>query len=222
MQFWNINDGTPLIQVEPQLYSTTLAHIYANLPKSVSSLSYEVLFIGAHKRARKLLLIGTEQGNLCGFQENTSVIEECPVFFLRLTDFAPMEHVVKHASDEHGLQRGRLNSLVTGMVQNKRANSVAVGSYSEAEDARQAIHAAKKSGPGHTNPGHHHHYNNNRYNEASHGHAHDDGNTHALGAHSNGTELLVLLLIAFSCRNCCRLFEKFHEFHLFLSSNCQI
>lgn len=33
IQFWNFNDGTNLIQLQPQLYSTTLAHLYSSAPK---------------------------------------------------------------------------------------------------------------------------------------------------------------------------------------------
>ncbi|KAJ1443337.1 hypothetical protein B484DRAFT_389616, partial [Ochromonadaceae sp. CCMP2298] len=38
-----------------------------------------------------IILVGTAQGNLCGYQELHSVIEEVPVFFLRLGDFAPLD-----------------------------------------------------------------------------------------------------------------------------------
>ncbi len=143
MQFWNLNDGSPLIQVEPQLYSTTLAHIYASLPKSVSTLSYETLASGSSNRVRKLMLIGTEQGNLCGFQESNSIIEECPVFFLRLTDFAPMEHVVKTVVATE-VRKGRLNTLVSGLVQNKRAAGVQFSVDEEIDE--QTTHPGQNKG----------------------------------------------------------------------------
>lgn len=106
MQFWNINDGSNLIQLKPQLYSTTLAHVYAHLPRSISAACYEILLplpskqqpqlqkqarkqnISKQqiqlKQPKKLFIVGTEHGNICGYEENNSNIEEVPVFFLRL------------------------------------------------------------------------------------------------------------------------------------------
>ncbi len=142
VQFWNLNDGRPLIQVSPQLYSTTLAHIYANLPKAISSTSYETLSSGTGKRVKKLLLVGTEHGHLCGYQESQSLVEECPVFFLRLTDFAPMEHIVKTAAVTE-VRKGKLNTLVSGLVQHQRAGSTQLNAADAMEGLIHQVGKAK-------------------------------------------------------------------------------
>ncbi len=88
VQLWNINDGVNLMQLQPQLYSTTLAHVYANLPRGITSVSYEMVLAGGgeKKAPRKLILIGTEHGNVCGYHESNSVVDDVPVMFLRLSD----------------------------------------------------------------------------------------------------------------------------------------
>lgn len=88
VQLWNINDGVNLMQLQPQLYSTTLAHVYANLPRGITSVSYEMVLAGSgeKKAPRKLILIGTEHGNVCGYHESNSVVDDVPVMFLRLSD----------------------------------------------------------------------------------------------------------------------------------------
>ena len=144
VQFWNLNDGSPLIQVSPQLYSTTLAHLYANLPKSISYTSYETLSSGTGKRVKKLLLVGTEHGHLCGYQESQSLVEECPLFFLRLTDFAPMEHVVKTAAVTE-VRKGKLNTLVSGLVQHQRAGSTQLNAAEEIEGLLHHVGKAKQA-----------------------------------------------------------------------------
>ena len=198
VQFWNLNDGSPLLQVNPQLYSTTLAHIYASLPKSVSTTSYETLSSGTNKRVKKLLLVGTEQGNLCGYQEANSLIEECPVFFLRLTDFAPMEHVVKSAvSNEE--RNGRLNTLVSGLMHHRteRTGSVQFNPQDEMEaqlhhanrvkhanmgaHTAHNVHAANSVHDSHN--GSHHNSHTNSYNNNSHLGSHvDDTNAAAVAS----------------------------------------
>lgn len=153
VQFWNLNDGSPLIQVSPQLYSTTLAHLYANLPKAISATSYETLSSGTGKRVKKLLLVGTEHGHLCGYHESQSLVEECPVFFLRLSDFAPMEHVVKTAAATE-VRKGKLNTLVSGLVQHQRAGSTQLNAAEDLEGLHQPGGKAKHGhGPGEAHSG---------------------------------------------------------------------
>jgi hypothetical protein len=148
VQFWNINDGSPLLQVSPQLFSTTLAHLYLHQPRAITTMSFEHTYAGStHRRVKKWLLLGTDHGNLCGYQEGNSVIEECPTFFLRLTDFAPMEHVVKQALEGLDDTTGKLNKFVSGLVQNKRAGSVMYESAAEIEaEAHHGAHS-KHTGP---------------------------------------------------------------------------
>lgn len=185
VQFWNLNDGSPLLQVLPQLYSTTLAHIYASLPKSVSTLSYETLLSSTGKRVKKLVLIGTEQGNLCGYQEAHSLIEECPVFFLRLTDFAPMEHVVKSAATSE-VRRGKLNTLVSGMLHHRTERTGSVQFNAQDEMEAQLHHANRVK---HAHIGAHtgHHDHSAHSHPASHANSHISSHTPS-AAHGHGVE----------------------------------
>lgn len=97
IQFWNINDGTNILQFQPQLYSTALAHQFAALPKSVCAINYivytpddsrneklEVLFGDADaKKAKRFVLLGTETGGICGYQEVYANIDSVPLFFMQ-------------------------------------------------------------------------------------------------------------------------------------------
>eukprot|EP01038_Epipyxis_sp_PR26KG_P010466 gene10466-14060_t len=86
VQFWSFSDGSNLIDLQPQFYSNTLAQQFNNLPKAISCVGYEILNKLSRIGARKYLLIGTEQGNLCGYEETNAVIEAVPVFFFRVKD----------------------------------------------------------------------------------------------------------------------------------------
>lgn len=173
VQFWNINDGSPLLQVAPQLFSTTLAHVYMHQPKAISSLNFEITYTGSsHRHGKKWLLLGTDHGNLCGYQEVNSVIEECPTFFLRLTDFAPMEHVVKHGAVESDDHTGKLNKFVSGLVQNKRTGSVVYES---------AAHIG--ADPHHQHQHQHHHLSHGHGHGVGHSHGHRPLHVHTAGHH---------------------------------------
>ena len=102
VQYWNIHDGSNLVQVNPQLYSTSLAHVYSMYPKTVVSITQDVLFLNTNNhqggnntsgndgkknaKAVKVLLIGTEFGHVCVFHEHQAVIEPVPNAFLRVID----------------------------------------------------------------------------------------------------------------------------------------
>jgi hypothetical protein len=166
IQFWNINDGTPLIQVEPQLFSTTLAHIYTNQHKEITSLCYDILQIGPSKRQKKFVIAGTSHGNLCGYQELSSVINEFPVFFLRLADFSAIDMEV--ATVVHNApSKMNMSTLVKGLVSNqanKRGSvdgdhiglhNTGTGTGADADNNLNLNHSNSR-GHGH-NQGHAHH-----------------------------------------------------------------
>ena len=94
IQFWNIHDGTNLLSFHPQLYASSLSHIYSSQPKFVTQMTHDVLL---HKQEddprkqvppQKVLMAGTDLGHVCVFQEMQGVLEEVPMAFLRLTDGA--------------------------------------------------------------------------------------------------------------------------------------
>ncbi len=119
VQLWNINDGVNLMQLHPQLYSTTLAHVYAALPRSISSMSYEVVRTGEKKTAKKLLFLATEHGNVCGYQEANSFIDDVPVVFLRVSDKSKnLTHAHKAASQGAGspTKESNLKHLVKSLI----------------------------------------------------------------------------------------------------------
>lgn len=111
VQFWNINDGVNLLQLHPQLYSTTLAHVYATQPRSISTLSYEVVRTGEKKTAKKLLLLGTEHGNICGYHETNSFIDDVPVVFLRISDNSKNFIQEQRAIDQDSLLAAKETNL---------------------------------------------------------------------------------------------------------------
>eukprot|EP01033_Poteriospumella_lacustris_P012679 gene12679-9071_t len=94
VQFWSVTDGSPLTQVAPQLFSTSLAHVYGNCRKQVTQLLHDVVSVrvsgegaGAERtRQHKLLLLGTSLGHVCGYQEAHAAIDEIPTTFLRLAE----------------------------------------------------------------------------------------------------------------------------------------
>jgi hypothetical protein len=146
-------------------------------------MSFDVTYSGAHRRMKKWLLLGTDHGNICGFQEVNSVVEECPTFFLRLTDYAPMEHVVKHTLvDEENT--GRLNKFVAGLVQSKRTNSVLVEpQVVEAVQHKGALHHSAHHGGGQHGGGHGPHHDDHHH-PPFHSHLHG----HRSGHHSKELE----------------------------------
>jgi len=116
VQFWNINDGSSVIQFEPQLYSTSLSSFYSPLPKVISSASYDIMYTqikqttdhpkgtvtARHvsrqsdpmrqlKSRRKYVILGTQSGNICCYLESSSVVDSNPSFFLRYYDVNPFE-----------------------------------------------------------------------------------------------------------------------------------
>jgi hypothetical protein len=116
VQFWNINDGSSVIQFEPQLYSTSLSSFYSPLPKVVTSASYDVMYTqikqttdhragtvtARHvsrqsdpmrqlKSRRKYVILGTQSGNICCYLESSSAVDSNPSFFLRYYDVNPFE-----------------------------------------------------------------------------------------------------------------------------------
>lgn len=114
MQYWNIHDGSNLIQVNPQLYSTSLAHVYSNYPKSIVCITQDILVLPPadtegsdypkrNTKPAKLLLIGTEFGHVCVYQETQAVIEPIPSAFLRAIDHE-ME-LLDHHHNKFLLQR---------------------------------------------------------------------------------------------------------------------
>jgi hypothetical protein len=110
VQYWNIHDGTNLIQVFPQLYSTSLAHIYSNYPKTVVFLTQDIFFPATavsstsssssdstipssstkegitRTKPLKLLLLVTDFGHICVYPEHSAIIEPIPSAFLRASD----------------------------------------------------------------------------------------------------------------------------------------
>jgi hypothetical protein len=84
-----------------------------------------------------------------------------------------MEHVVHHHVDKLAHQKGRLNTLVAGMLQSKRAGSVMYGSPEEIE-----------SGGGHAAHGSHgvaHAHHQDHAQGQGHAHGHGHGRSHASG-----------------------------------------
>ena len=126
VQLWNINDGSNLIQVQPQLYSTTLAHTYANLPRSISTVTYETVNYGEQKHTRKYIFIGNEYGNICGYQEANSAIEDVPVMFFRIGDTTKnqVEYYRSLAEENEGITTNKdphLRSFVKQMIHKKHS-----------------------------------------------------------------------------------------------------
>lgn len=120
VQFWNVNDGVNLLHLQPQLYSTTLAHVYANLPRSITAVSYEVVRAGDKRVPKKLIFVGTEHGNVCAYQEASSFVDDVPVVFLRVSD-ASKDHTSAHkaaaaAAAESPGKGGNLKHLVKSLI----------------------------------------------------------------------------------------------------------
>eukprot|EP01035_Chromulina_nebulosa_P023791 gene23791-30858_t len=82
VQLINFLDGTSLLTIFPQLYSTALAYKFATPSASgITHVSYETAYVGADFTPKKLLFLGTSAGNLCGYNEYHAKVEEVPIFF---------------------------------------------------------------------------------------------------------------------------------------------
>ena len=152
-----------LLQLQPQLYSTTLAHVYANLPRSINTVNYEIVRTGEKKTARKLIFIGTEHGNVCGYHEASSFIDDVPVIFLRLSD-ASKDHTGAHkatavSSHSSGASDSHLKHLVKSLINVNRigtklgVHSVSSHSHDDSDHAtaeHSHSHHHSKQHPDHT------------------------------------------------------------------------
>lgn len=97
IQFWSVTDGTNLIQLYPQLYPYSMSKLYSHLPRIATVVDYDTLYTNvkqnsthviettknASKSKTKYVLLGTQNGNICGYQELNSSIDGSPSFFLR-------------------------------------------------------------------------------------------------------------------------------------------
>jgi hypothetical protein len=92
VHFWNIHDGTCLVQFHPQLYSSSLAHIFSTVPKSVCSMHHNVMLRKVEDDPRKqappqkILMIATDLGHVCIFAERQGNLDDAPMSFLRLPE----------------------------------------------------------------------------------------------------------------------------------------
>lgn len=103
--FWNLHDGNCLFQFDPQLYSTTLAHLYFNIPKNITHIfqgqiysqtsdenddSDPISFSTSPQKQSikpvKTLFISTDHGHVCIYPEIQATIEEVPSSFLRISE----------------------------------------------------------------------------------------------------------------------------------------
>ena len=127
VQLWNLNDGTPLFQAHPQLY--TPSSTSTSNCKNITTIQYEIININNKtKEKKKYILIGTDTTTICGYQEINSIIEEIPSIYLNLTDYKAAEHRVNINNNNNNSNKNKmnLNKLVTGLVENKknRQNSI--------------------------------------------------------------------------------------------------
>ena len=125
VQLWNLNDGTPLFQAHPQLYTPSST----STCKNITTIQYEIININNKtKEKKKYILIGTDTTTICGYQEINSIIEEIPSIYLNLTDYKAAEHRVNINNNNNNSNKNKmnLNKLVTGLVENKknRQNSI--------------------------------------------------------------------------------------------------
>jgi len=84
VQLINLIDGSPLLTMNPQLHSNSLAQLYANsskLARSISHATYHTVLVGSSQIPKKLLLLGTNSGHICGYHEVHSAIDSVPIFF---------------------------------------------------------------------------------------------------------------------------------------------
>lgn len=82
----NFIDGSRTLTVYPQLYSNSLAHLYSstNARKAITKVSFETAVVGgANQMTKKLLLLGTDAGNVCGYHEVNMAIDSVPIFLWR-------------------------------------------------------------------------------------------------------------------------------------------
>jgi hypothetical protein len=100
VQYWNIHDGSNLIQVSPQLFSTSLAHVYSSYPKSIVAMYQDIIQVQSmqggggdgdgnsrkNSKPLKLLMLGTEFGHVCVYHEQQAEVEPIPSAFLRVHD----------------------------------------------------------------------------------------------------------------------------------------
>ena len=138
VQFWNINDGANLIQLLPQVYSTTLAHVYSSLPRCITALAQDSLPIGQKQKRKKLLFVGTEHGNICAYPETSSVIDPVPQLFLRVDDASAVANkaVVKVAVKKKFRLDGIVGDLLS-LASSKSAAAAVGGGGSGGPDGKE-------------------------------------------------------------------------------------
>lgn len=146
VQLWNVSDGSNLMQIEPQLYSTTLAHYYANLPRSITTLNYELIDVGETKPPKKLFIIGTDHGNLCGYYESNSFVDPIPIFFLRLNDQEGIRNQsnILFAVDQKK-KKINFNSLVKNLIEEGSVGSSTVNKPQNVNSEPSIISEEKNS-----------------------------------------------------------------------------
>jgi hypothetical protein len=136
IHFWNFNDGSFLLQIQPQLYSATFSNNFSNISQTISKVLYITIPTSTsnyhHSNPRKFLLLGTELGNICGFEENdvSSLIENTPLFFYQC-----QERVIIDAKKQKKLnfiedtKKNILKTTTTKKNDNTNSNYIANGKH---------------------------------------------------------------------------------------------